>query len=132
MLPSRSGNLAETISIASSSLQQIQSISSASLLQFPHFRSNRPELFCEKGVLKNFAEFTGVSSGTGVFYEVWEILKNIFFSQNTYSGCFWHLHQSRFPILLLYVISRQLRRKYVYFLSMVERKTSFWHAFSSE
>ena len=36
MLPSRSGILAEAISIASSSLQQIQSVSLASLLQCPH------------------------------------------------------------------------------------------------
>ena len=33
------------------------------------FRSSRPELFCKKGVLKNFAKFTGVSSGTGVSCE---------------------------------------------------------------
>ena len=33
------------------------------------FRSSRPELFCKKGVLKNFAKFTGISSGTGVSCE---------------------------------------------------------------
>ena len=43
------------------------------------FRSSRPELFCKKGVLKNFAKFTGVSSGTGVSCEFCEILKKIFF-----------------------------------------------------
>ena len=36
------------------------------------------------------------------------------FSQNTSSGCFWHLHLPRFPILiLLHVIHRQLRRECV-------------------
>ena len=43
------------------------------------FRSIRPELFCNKGVLKNFPKFTGVSSGTGVSFEFWEILKKSFF-----------------------------------------------------
>ena len=42
------------------------------------FRSSRPELFCVKGVLKNFAEFTGVSSGTRVSCEFCEILKKTF------------------------------------------------------
>ena len=65
----RSGILAEAISIASSSLQQIKSISVTSFLQRPRFRSSRPELFCKKGVLKNFAKFTGVSSGTVVSRE---------------------------------------------------------------
>ena len=64
---------------SNSSLEQIQSISLASLLKYPHFRSSRPELFCNKGVLKNFAKFTGVSTGTGVSCEFCDILKNIFF-----------------------------------------------------
>ena len=130
MLPSPSGILAEAISIAFTSLQQIQSISLASLLQCPHF--SRQELFYKKGVLKNFAKVTGVSSGTGVSSEICNILKNTFFSQNTSSGCLWHLHQSRLPILILYVINQQRRHEYVQFLSMVERKTSFLHVFSSE
>ena len=46
-------------------------------------------------------------------YEFCEIFKNIFFSRKTLSGCFWHLHQSRFPILILHVIHQQLRREYV-------------------
>ena len=44
----------------------MQSISLASLLKCPHFRSSRPELFYKRGALKNFAKFTDVSSGTGV------------------------------------------------------------------
>ena len=63
-------------------------LSSASLLQCPHFRSSRPELLCKKGVLKNFANFTDVSSGTGVPYEFCDILKNTFFRKNTSGGCF--------------------------------------------
>ena len=42
------------------------------------FKSSHPELFCKKGVLKNFAKFTGVSSGTGVPCEFCEILKPFF------------------------------------------------------
>ena len=95
-------------------------------------RSSRLELFCKKGVLKNFARFTGVSSGTGASSEFCEILKKKLFSQNTYGGCFWHLHQSRSPILILNVMNQQLRREYVWFLSMVEQKTSFSHVYSSE
>ena len=67
------------MSIASSSLQQIQSTSLTLLLQYPHFRSSRPDLFCKRGVLKNFAKFTGVSSGTGVSSEFCDFLKNTFF-----------------------------------------------------
>ena len=80
MLPSRSGILAEAISIAFTSLQQRQSISLASFLHCPHFHQSRfpilicnktaaeahvqfqewpPQVFCEKSVLKNFSNFTG-------------------------------------------------------------------------
>ena len=83
MLHWRSGILAEAVIIASSTLQQIQSISLVSSLQCLHFRSSRPEMFCKKGVLKNFAKFTGVSSGTGVSSEFSDILKNIFFRRTT-------------------------------------------------
>ena len=79
MLPLHSGILAKAISIASSSLQQIQSISLALLLQCPHFRSSHPELFCKKVVLKNFARFIVVSADTGVSCEFYDILKNTFF-----------------------------------------------------
>ena len=58
------GILAKARSIACTSLQQRQSISLVSLLQCLHFRSSRLKLFCKKGVLKNFAKFTGVFSGT--------------------------------------------------------------------
>ena len=50
-----------------------------SLLQCPHFRSSRPELFYKKDVLKNFAKFVGFSSGTGGSSEFCDILKNTFF-----------------------------------------------------
>ena len=79
MLPLRSGIITEAISIASTSVQQRQSISLASFLQCSYFKSSLPELFCKKGVLINVAKFTGVSSGTGVSSEFREILKNVFF-----------------------------------------------------
>ena len=44
-------------------------------------RSSRPELLCKKGVFKKFAEFTGLSSGTGVSCEFCEILKKKFFRE---------------------------------------------------
>ena len=60
------------------------------------YRSSRPEVFCEKGVLRNIAKFTGKhlyqsfylnkvatlwkrDSGTGVLCEFCEISKNTFF-----------------------------------------------------
>ena len=55
MLPSRSGISAEAINIAFTSLQQRESISLGLFFQYPHFRSGRPELFCKKAVVKNFA-----------------------------------------------------------------------------
>ena len=58
---------------------QLSTISLALLLQYPHFGSSRPELFCQKVALKNFAKFMGVSSGTGVSCEFCDILKNTFF-----------------------------------------------------
>ena len=82
MLPLDSGILAKAISIASSSLQQTQFISLTLLLQCPHFRSNRPELFCKKTVLKSFAKFIGVSFDTGVSCEFYDISKNTFFAKH--------------------------------------------------
>ena len=38
--------------------------------------------------------------------------KEHFFSQNTSSDCFWHLHQLRFPILIMYVINQHQRCEY--------------------
>ena len=76
---SYSGILAEAINIAFTSLQQRQSISLASFLQCPHFRSSCPELLCKKSVFKNFEKLTSVSSGTGVFCAFCEILKKTFF-----------------------------------------------------
>ena len=126
MLSLLSGILAEAIIIVSSSLRQKQSIFLTSLLQCPHFRSSRPELFCKKDAFENFAKFTGVSC------EFCKILKNTFFLQNISSGCFWHFRQSRFPILVLYIINRQLRREYEQFFPLVERKASFSDVFLSE
>ena len=60
----------------------MQSISLASLLNYPYFRSSRLELFCKKDVPKNFAKFTDVSSGTGVSCELCNILKNTFFAEH--------------------------------------------------
>ena len=73
-VPSHSGILAKAI--------KIQSMSLASLLKCQHFRSSCLELFCKRGVLKNFAKFTGVTSGTEVSCEFCKILKNTFFAEH--------------------------------------------------
>ena len=111
-----------------------QSISLVSVLQYPHFRSSRPELFCEINSLRPTTLLKKRLWHRCFSVNLAKFLRTLF-SQNTPSGCFWHLHQSRFPILMLHVIHRQLRREYLLrreFLSMVERKISFSHVFSSE
>ena len=35
------------------------------------YRSSRPEVFCKKGVLKNFAKFTGKHLGQSLFFLLW-------------------------------------------------------------
>ena len=79
MLPSCSGILTEAVSIASTSVQQRQSITLVSLLQCLHFKNSRPELFCRKAILKNFAQFTGVLPSASVSCKFCKILKNTFF-----------------------------------------------------
>ena len=101
---------------------------------YPHFRSSRPELFCEINSLRPTTLLKKRLWHRCFSVNLAKFLRTLF-SQNTPSGCFWHLHQSRFPILMLHVIHRQLRREYLLrreFLSMVERKISFSHVFSSE
>ena len=112
---------AEAMSIASTSLQQRQSISLSSFFLLLDFGRSCPQWFCEKGVFKKSTKSTGASSGTVASCEFYKILKNTFFSQNTTSSCFWHFHQPRFLIPILYVINRQLRGECVQFLSMMEK-----------
>ena len=114
---------------------------SHSVIAISDFRSSRPELFCKKGILETFSKFTSISSATEVFCEFCKILKKtFFFLQNTYSDFFWHLHQSGSPILIQYLINRQLRREYLnilwwsrklhfhlYFLKYFPQ--NFWHVF---
>ena len=55
-------------------------------------RSSRPEVFCKKGVLRNFTQacnFIKKQALTQVFScEFCDISKNTFFSQNASGGCF--------------------------------------------
>ena len=78
MLPSRSGILAKAIKqyIQLSTTNAIYI--SRFVIEMPAFQKQSPELFCKRGVFKNFAKFTGVSSGTGVSCEFCDILKNTF------------------------------------------------------
>ena len=83
-------------------------------MKCPHSRSSRPELFCKRGVFKNFAKFTGVSSGTGVSCEFCDILKNTFVRrtpQVAASG----ICSKRDFLFILYVINQQLRCEYVFY-----------------
>ena len=63
-------------------IQLSTTTSLASLLQCPHFRSSRPDLFCKKGFLKNFAKFIAFLC-TGFSYEFHDILRNTYFRRTT-------------------------------------------------
>ena len=99
-------------------------------------RSSRPEVFCKKLILRNFAKFTGKhlcqslffnkvaglmrkkgDSGTGVFCEFCEISKNIFFIE--------HLQW-----LLLNIVGDFSRPKYPYkytkYLQMLDFSISYF------
>ena len=122
MLPSRSGILAEAISIASTSLKQRQSTSFALFLQRSYLRNSRPELFCKKGCPKpatllkkrpwhkyfpgNFAKF----------------LRILFFTEHIQwlLLAFAPIVISCFNTLVFYEIYRYLKLGYVQFHSMVE------------
>ena len=98
---------------------KIQSISLASFLQCPHFRSCRPELLCKKSCLGP-ATLLKKRLWHRCFPVSFAKFEEHLFSQNTSSGYFWHLHQSRITILILCVMHQKLRREYVQFFSMVE------------
>ena len=66
---------------------------------YSELRSSRLEVFCRKGVLRNFAKFTGKHLRQSLFFnkvaglcEFCKISKNTFFLQNTSGGCFWKLN----------------------------------------
>ena len=77
------------------------------------FRSSCPELFCKKGVLKIFAKFTAVFSGTGISCEFCQILKKPFF-RKTPAVAASGIRPNRDLL-----INWQLRHEYVQFLTMV-------------
>ena len=67
-----------------------------------HFRSSLPEVFCKKGVLRNFAKFTGkhlwpaTLLKKGLWHRCFPVNFAKFlrtpFLQNT-DGCFWHFRK---------------------------------------
>ena len=92
------------------------------LLCHVRFRSSRPELFCKKGVLRNFATFTrkrlcqslflnkvaGMRPATLLKERLWhrcfpvnftKFLKTLFL-QNTCGGCFWHFTVNPHSVVL--------------------------------
>ena len=76
-------------------------------------KSSRPEVFCEKDVLRNFAKFIGkhlcqslfIDSGTGVFVWVLRNFQEHLLFQNTPSGCFWVIATEGMYKISFYVIS---------------------------
>ena len=42
---------------------------------YPHYRSSRPEVFCKRGVLRNFAKFTGKHLRQSLFFNKVEHLR---------------------------------------------------------
>ena len=97
------------------------------------FRSSHPEMFCKKGVLRNFAKFKGKYQcqslrdfGTGVFLRIlWNFYKNLLL-QKTSGGCFclfmtpFHCIISNFEKKKCFTINRRLFPK-------VFRVASFFH-----
>ena len=78
------------------------------LLLVLHLRSRRPEVFCRKGVLRNFTKLTGKHLYQSIFFKK-ETLAQVFFSefcefftnkhlflQNTSGGCFSNLYRLGF------------------------------------
>ena len=86
-------------------------------VKFKKNRSSRPEVFCKKGVRKNFAKFTGKHLCQSFFFkkellakvfscEFWEISNNTFFLKNTSGGSFWKKQLSG-SMRLLFSFSHQ-------------------------
>ena len=88
------------------------------------------ELVCKKSLLKKFSKIHRCFLWRRCFLYILQNLKEHTFSQKTSSGCFWHLQQSRFPILILYVMNWQLRHEE--WGRIVEQETSFSYVFYSE
>ena len=102
MVPWCSWILTEGISIEFTSLQQRHSISLASFLQCPHFRSSHPGSFCKKREACNFNKKKLQHKCFPVNFE--KFLRTLF-SQKISSGCVWHLHEMRPDSTATYNIS---------------------------
>ena len=107
---------------------------------WPEVRSSRPKVFCEKGVLRNFAKFTGKHLCQSLFFNkvaglrpatlikkrLWHcgflrILRNFWeklFLKNTSSGCFWEIKNSFFVEHFLMTNSENIvKYSIVYYIS---------------
>ena len=69
-------------------------ILSCCTLNILSFRSSRLEVFCKKGVLGNFAKFTGKHLCQSLFGSA---------PKNTSGGCFWSLYFSILILIIIYV-----------------------------
>ena len=68
-------------------------------IKFKYMRSNRPEVFCKKGILRNFTEFTGKYLCQSLFfnkvagqdpYFLVNLQEHLFYRTNL-GDCFWKL-----------------------------------------
>ena len=67
-----------------------------SLTIFSKNRSSRPEVFCKKGVLRNFVKLTGKHLCQSLFYN--KVAGKHLFLQNTFGGCFLKKFQHKYLI----------------------------------
>ena len=79
------------------------------------FRSSRPEVFCKKGVLRNFAKFTGKHLCHSLFFN-----KNTLLKKRLWHGCF--------PVNLCEIIRTRFFTEHMWLLLLLHK---FWPEFIS-
>ena len=105
-----------------------ESISSRVLcsLSMPLFRSSRPELFCRKGALRNFAKFTGKHLCQSLFFDKVEGLRPAtLLKRRVWHRCFpvnfRKFLKTPFFIAMFFCIFRDLYQRYKHLLLKVHR-----------
>ena len=118
-----------------------ESISSRVLcsLSMPLFRSSRPELFCRKGALRNFAKFTGKHLCQSLFFDKVEGLRPAtLLKRRVWHRCFpvnfRKFLKTPFFIAMFFCIFRDLYQRYKHLLLKVHRSqlTSLIKQFSEK
>ena len=118
-----------------------ESISSRVLcsLSMPLFRSSRPELFCRKGALRNFAKFTGKHLYQSLFFDkVAGLRPATLLKRRVWHRCFpvnfRKFLKTPFFIAMFFCIFRDLYQRYKHLLLKVHRSqlTSLIKQFSEK